>query len=141
MPTAFRLLACGKANDGALDTRAKPKLSIVSLPAGSTAIGLSSRFAAVAFRRPMAFCQILHPPRCLTKLADLQKDNLGNVVLPWETSMEHLSSFEKMPFPAVPVVNAGVGIGESLSDFIFIILEHLFDAAQELVLREDPQDW
>ena len=55
--------------------------------------------------------------------------------------MENLSSFEKMPFPAVPVVNAGVGIGNSLSDFIPIVLEDLFGAAQALVLREDPQDW
>src|SRR6266850_2410117 len=46
-PVAFRLLALGKVNDGALETRAKPKLSIASLPAGSTAIGLSTIFAAV----------------------------------------------------------------------------------------------
>src|ERR1051326_3898108 len=59
--SAFKLLAFGKVKDRSSDTSAKPKLSTALLPAGSTAIGVSTIFAAVAFRPPMTFCQILLP--------------------------------------------------------------------------------
>src|ERR1035437_6703324 len=58
-PPAFRFLARGKVNAGASNARARPKLSIASLPARSTVIGWMNRFTVVPFRPPMRFCRKL----------------------------------------------------------------------------------